>query len=83
MPSRDGMVNGKSLVIDDVENLHRGRLETLVDRFGEHRREEITGMYNARRCEMEADAKLPDFIPLFVYRHVDERCRAMYDEDYR
>lgn len=55
---------------ETIEKAHQTNIERLIDEFGVNRREEIVRFYETARNRDEQDARIMDYLPIFVYRTV-------------
>ncbi len=57
---------------ETLEKAHKTNIHKLLEEFGETRKEEIHSTYDYVRFSDENNARIHDFLPIFVYRAVRE-----------
>ena len=61
---------------DILEKAHKTNIERLTEEFGKGKKDEILYIYENKRAESESDAKVNDYVPIFLYRAVRDVLRV-------
>lgn len=57
---------------DILQKAHKTNIQRLLEEFGDARGEEIQKVYSVVRDDCEANARIKDYSPIFVYRNVKD-----------
>lgn len=69
------------MTLEDTVSPHDKNIEKLVNEFGSQLKEEIRLLYDTERDNLEKEATIPQFIPVFAYKHVKNLLSSLYKQD--
>ena len=66
------------MLIEDIEGIHRNNIHKLMDSYGREKEQEIKGLYEEQRQELQSIATIQDHIPFFTYQQTEKILRDKY-----